>query len=802
MDHSSVGQEMKLQEPSVAEESTDVDSPPSLKEEHSNSSSCSVVSSAYGDLSSGLREKMSTTRKDSAGDVMNLLAASGQAPAQQRPAPPLTDSQVAATAKAGAAVSVDGFESSHGTTAVEGAGEVAAVNGTGGLAGTSAEDASGSTSTDEDNEEEEEEEEGAPQALQTCVECEDQRAELTCLSCEEPFCRPCWGSLHRRGKRAEHVTQAILGEVMPAPTAESEPPAPRVEADRGAKVAKESSDAEDQDSVESGIDGDEDVDEDEACEDGQGSGAEAVPDGVGKPGAKRRVKRKSSLGLAVGLQESSVLEECRFIPLRLDGRERGLLAMLKGALNVSEYTDRVDVLSSRWSSKTKTINRELHLVLAALAGMMVAGDAKWGRKNAALLDKLEDNQEVFAEIFEVGRRYKITNPEKFRSFYGKMMYMLQDVQAQGRVGLNLVKDIQMVYDFVEEKQGLDLLRDKRVIAATADIAGIAMSKSEVQRQVAAKSEARAGLLRDFVSPSLSREDVERALDSIADANNYIAFNVAPVERVLDLLRNNFHPDKPDGEWSLKLGGGGGGGRKRFSSPSMYNYGYGSLSSGYGGSVSSMFGSSTAQLSHDHRTQFVFVTQSLRLWSEAMRNMYRLWYFADLDLLSGKASYRLCNTGQGLNRVQSCPSVSVEMRRILRIVQSACGPWVGLSVVHLGDRDVPNALVFIDKYTQIPRILNPIAEVVRSLEEMALDPVIGDYVEDGWGGVHNAKMAVLSDFFKGGFDGSGDDGGSCIDGRLTSAWNWCSLLPKKAFAPIFYLAGQYGFDGGWSSGLGD
>ncbi|CAN0053010.1 unnamed protein product, partial [Ectocarpus sp. 12 AP-2014] len=34
-----------------------------------------------------------------------------------------------------------------------------------------------------------------------------------------PFCRPCWGSLHRQGKRAEHVTRAILGKVMPAPTA-------------------------------------------------------------------------------------------------------------------------------------------------------------------------------------------------------------------------------------------------------------------------------------------------------------------------------------------------------------------------------------------------------------------------------------------------------------------------------------------------------------------------------------------------------------------------------------------------------
>lgn len=49
--------------------------------------------------------------------------------------------------------------------------------------------------------------------------------------------------------------------------------------------------------------------------------------------------------------------------------------------------------------------------------------------------------------------------------------------------------------------------------------------------------------------------------------------------------------------------------------------------------------------------------------------------------------------------------------------------------------------------QIPRILNPVVEAVRSLEEMALDPVLGHYVDVGWGGVRNAKMAILSDFFK-------------------------------------------------------
>ena len=43
-------------------------------------------------------------------------------------------------------------------------------------------------------------------------------------------------------------------------------------------------------------------------------------------------------------------------------------------------------------------------------------------------------------------------------------------------------------------------------------------------------------------------------------------------------------------------------------------------------------------------------------------MYKLWYMADLDLLSTTNAYQLLNTGQGLNRVQHCPMVGREMSR--------------------------------------------------------------------------------------------------------------------------------------------
>ena len=76
-----------------------------------------------------------------------------------------------------------------------------------------------------------------------------------------------------------------------------------------------------------------------------------------------------------------------------------------------------------------------------------------------------------------------------------------------------------------------------------------------------------------------------------------------------------------------------------------------------------------------------------------------------------------------------------------------------------------------------------------------------YVEGVFGDVEGCRLAILTDFFRHGFDGSGADNfydaGSCIDGRLTSAWNWCSKINKKPYFAVFQMAGFVGFDGSFS-----
>lgn len=89
-----------------------------------------------------------------------------------------------------------------------------------------------------------------------------------------------------------------------------------------------------------------------------------------------------------------------------------------------------------------------------------------------------------------------------------------------------------------------------------------------------------------------------------------------------------------------------------------------------------------------------------------------------------------------------------MHNLLSTVQSESKKsWVGLSVVHLGDRDVPNALVFIDKYTQVPRILQPIVEFIDGLDEFCDNPKLEAYVQQQFKTKDNLMKKVLCDYYK-------------------------------------------------------
>lgn len=494
--------------------------------------------------------------------------------------------------------------------------------------------------------------------------------------------------------------------------------------------------------------------------------------------------------------EEDVQAQVRFIPLRLSSGERSLLGILEGALYVSEYTDQVDVYHA--GSKARRMALQIQQVCAILAGLVVANNFDVARK--PLMEKgFAENSHFFRMVFEIGRRYKILNPDKLRGSYGKLVHMLQD-SVKGEVTRQLdfdcVGPVKTVWSLVKDKpNGLKLLQDPLLTRATREIYTEGKTRAEISAESKEKSEALAELKRTYsqqvpsgavMKPAgdlgealrggnkkpeldalLTEDRIETIVASISDHFAFLRFNREPVERMIDYLKSNFSPSK-EGDFGLDI------------------------SRGRNGSC----------LSHSHRTQYTFVLQSLLLWREIMGNMFALWQMTEEDLLDSNSSYRLCDTGQGLNRVQHAPRVSRAMHQILHKVQSEVGNWVGLSVVHLGDRDVPNALVFIDKYTQVPRILGPLVRTLDRLPEVYNSTApIKAYIDSEFHGVDVVRMAIMQDFFRHGFDGSGDDGGSCIDGRLTSCWNWCSKIEKKKHFPCFLLTGFTGFDGEYSTGLG-
>mmetsp|Transcript_29193 Transcript_29193/g.73271 ORF Transcript_29193/g.73271 Transcript_29193/m.73271 type:complete len:589 (-) Transcript_29193:107-1873(-) len=497
-------------------------------------------------------------------------------------------------------------------------------------------------------------------------------------------------------------------------------------------------------------------------------------------------------------------ERAKFVPMRLTYDERKYLRLIDSTMHVSHYTDHMDNVAAMRSNPARKLALQMKQLCAILTGMQVAHSYEEGQK---LMQSREfaGQSTFFQTVLEIGRRYKILNPERMRDSYGKLMYFLQDSrkpEVRELMEFDSVVRVRTVYDVLSRSaRGLEMLEDPQLRIATMEIMPEGKSRMQIQREIKAKEAAikhlsktycsvarrrknhyggfhgySLGLLRSSYADSDSEEDqkngeeltedlVEQCIYSLGDHSTYLRFNREPCDRLIGFLKEYFDPlDPGPPEYSLAIEEGVDG----------------------------------ARLSHPHQRQYTFVLQSMSLWREVLDNMFQLWDLAEQDLLDEEHAYTLTDTGQGLQRVQKSPRSVAAMQKILTKVQRKVGGWIGSSTVHLGDHNVPNALMFIDKYIQVPRFLGPLVLTLDKLVQLSQssDGMKG-YI-DSFGGVKALQRLILADFFRHAFDGSGADNffdaGSCIDGRLTSAWNWCSSIERKRYFPIFLLTGFTGFDG--------
>ncbi|RLN95167.1 hypothetical protein BBJ28_00014794 [Nothophytophthora sp. Chile5] len=615
-----------------------------------------------------------------------------------------------------------------------------------------------------------------------CVECRSHEAELFCEQCHDYFCELCCGGQHRKGNRRKHSFQPRFPAAASAADASTASDSASSVAATGDvdMAAKEAVDFEDEDT--SSSEGDEGMHRSAAASDDDDSDSDApaprrnicnlmghyllgYPSTAG-PARLTNGSASSSAASATAAQvAANMLDRAKYIPVRLTYEERKLLRALEAALCVSGYTDKLD--TPKFLPAAKRVRAQLQDVCGFLSALAVSADYQAGQE---VLDQknFAESAEFFQEIFELGRRYKIMNPEKMRGEYGKLMYLLQDAvcpELQELLGFSCHRKIRTVYDVLEAGDALDVLRDARIETATMVVAPEGKSRMQIQRQIKQKEQAIRVLSDKYESRRLSRDTLQQCLYSIADNNYHLYFERDPIDRMIQLLTKHFNPDDEQAETSLAI----------------------------------VSGNDGARLSHSHGRQYNYVLQSLTLWREIAHDMFRLWCLTDEDLLADGTRYELADTGQGLHRIQPAPRVSRAMHVILHSTQRKLDAWVGSSVIHLGDKNVPNALMFIDKYTQVGHILRPIVKAIDSLEALsASSKALQGYLDSTFGGAKKLQRVILADFFREAFDGSGADNffeaGSCIDGRLTSAWNWCSNLHKKPFFPVFKITGFVGFDG--------
>jgi hypothetical protein len=217
---------------------------------------------------------------------------------------------------------------------------------------------------------------------------------------------------------------------------------------------------------------------------------------------------------AVARNYNSVKERAKYIPLRLSLGERKMLRLVEAAMTCCEYTTSVD---KPFANAARRTHAQLKGVTSILLGLVTSCDFAAGQALSQGEDQYSDYQVFFRQMFEIARRHKIMNPEKMRTEYGKLIYLLQDAVSPSvmpHLGFSVKGPIETVYKFLEERQGLALLSDKLIEAATEEILAGKKKRSVIQAEIKRKERAVATLKQKYRTARLSAEDIHLCLYSI------------------------------------------------------------------------------------------------------------------------------------------------------------------------------------------------------------------------------------------------------------------------------------------------
>ena len=130
-------------------------------------------------------------------------------------------------------------------------------------------------------------------------------------------------------------------------------------------------------------------------------------------------------------------------------------------------------------------------------------------------------EDFFQTVFEIARRHKIMNPEKMRTSYCKLMYMLQDARSEKIKSLlefDVFCPLTTVYSVLKSAGAESLLSDPLMAVATMECPDDkSKTRYQLNERIRTKQKAIRKLSRKYSTSQLDQDDIEQMLYAIDHA---------------------------------------------------------------------------------------------------------------------------------------------------------------------------------------------------------------------------------------------------------------------------------------------